>query len=217
MKKILLLLLLLPFTLLSQDSYIIVEAQYDYYGPQESEFYIVNNNGDTIVHHVPTQPGEYYTDTLWINSGSYTAVLLDSWGDGWQTTNFAGYFRIQNDCQGTIVEYICSSTNFFATEVINFNLGPCQPNAPPVVTCVPAKVIINLDQYQSETSWEITDSTGAVVSSGGNYGSSPDYSSITIPVCIPKGNLNFTIYDTYGDGLNGALWQGQDGSYYVVQ
>ena len=216
MKK-LLLLLLLPFTLLSQNSYVIVEAQYDYYGPQESEFYIVNNNGDTIVHHVPTQPGEYYTDTLWINSGSYTAVLLDSWGDGWQTTNFAGYFRIQNDCQGTIVEYICSSTNFFATEVINFNLGPCQPNAPPVVTCVPAKVIINLDQYQSETSWEITDSTGTVVSSGGNYGSSPDYSSITIPVCIPKGDLNFTIYDSYGDGLNGALWQGQDGSYYVVQ
>ena len=60
---------------------------------------------------------------------------------------------------------------------------------------MPAKVIINLDQYQSETSWEITDSTGTVVSSGSGYGSSPDYSSITIPVCIPKGDLNFTIYD----------------------
>ena len=67
-----------------------------------------------------------------------------------------------------------------------------------------AKVIINLDQYQSETSWEITDTNGVVVSSGNNYGSSPDYSSIVIPVCIPKGELNFTIFDTYGDGLNGA-------------
>ena len=216
MKK-LLLLLLLPFTLLSQSSYVIVEAQYDSWGPQESQFYITNNNGDTVLHHVPMVPGEYYLDTLWTNAGSYTAILLDNYGDGWQTSSFAGYFRLQNDCQGTIVEYICSPTNFFATEVINFNLGPCQPNAPPVVTCVPAKVIINLDQYQSETSWEITDSTGTVVSSGGNYGSSPDYSSITIPVCIPKGELNFTILDTYGDGLNGALWQGQDGSYYVVQ
>ena len=56
-----------------------------------------------------------------------------------------------------------------------------------------------------------------VVSAGGNYGSSPDYSSITIPVCIPKGELSFTILDTYGDGLNGALWQGQNGSYYVKQ
>tara|TARA_Y100000593_G_scaffold28692_1_gene57296 strand:- start:1087 stop:3309 length:2223 start_codon:yes stop_codon:yes gene_type:complete len=217
MRKLLLLILLFPLILLSQNSYIIVEAQYDYYGPQESEFYILDSSGDTIVHHIPIQVGEYYTDTIWTNSGSYNAVLLDSWGDGWQTTSFAGYFRIQNDCQGTIVEYICSPTNFFSTEVISFNLGPCQPNAPPVQTCVPAKVIINLDQYQSETSWEITDSTGTVVSSGGNYGSSPDYSSITIPVCIPKGSLNFTIFDTYGDGLNGALWQGQDGSYYVVQ
>ena len=216
MKK-LLLLLLLPFTLLSQNSYFIVEAQYDSWGPQESQFYITNNNGDTILNHVPTVSSEYYLDTLWVDAGSYIAVLLDDYGDGWQTTSFAGYFRIKNDCQDTIVEYICSQTNFFATEVINFNLGPCQPNAPPPQTCVPAKVVINLDQYQSETSWEITDSNGVVVSSGGNYSASPDYSSITIPVCIPKGELNFTIYDSYGDGLNGALWQGQDGSYYVVQ
>jgi len=215
--KKLLLLLLLPFTLLSQNSYFIVEAQYDSWGPQESQFYIINNNSDTILHHVPTVSSEYYLDTLWVNTGSYTVLLLDDYGDGWQTTSFAGYFRIKNDCQDTIVEYICSPTNVFATEIINFNLGPCQPNAPPPQTCVPAKVVINLDQYQSETSWEITDSNGVVVSSGGNYSASPDYSSITIPVCIPKGELNFTIYDSYGDGLNGALWQGQDGSYYVLQ
>ena len=215
--KRLLLLLLLPFTLLSQSSYIIVEAHYDSWGPQESQFYIINSGNDTILHHTPTSPNEYYLDTLFVNANSYFAVLLDSYGDGWQTSSFAGYFRVWNDCQDTIVNYVCSPSNYFATEVINFNLGPCQPNAPPVVTCVPAKVIINLDQYQSETSWEITDSTGIVVSSGSGYGSSPDYSSITIPVCIPKGNLNFTIYDSYGDGLNGALWQGQDGSYFVVQ
>ena len=216
MKK-LLLLLLLPFTLLSQSSYIIVEAHYDSWGPQESQFYIINSGNDTILHHAPTSPNEYYLDTLFVNANSYFAVLLDSYGDGWQTSSFAGYFRVWNDCQDTIINYVCSPTNYFATEVINFNLGPCQPNAPPVVTCAPAKVIINLDQYQSETSWEITDSTGAVVSSGSGYGSSPDYSSITIPVCIPKGDLNFTIYDSYGDGLNGALWQGQDGSYFIVQ
>jgi len=216
MKK-LLLLLLLPFTLLSQTSYIVVEAQYDSWGPQESQFYITNGNNDTILHQVPTAANEYYLDTIWTLVGLHTAILLDSYGDGWQTSSVAGYFRVWNDCQDTIVNYVCSPSNYFATEIINFNLGPCMPNAPPVVTCAPAKVIINLDQYQSETSWEITDSTGTVVSSGSGYGSSPDYSSITIPVCIPKGSLNFTIFDTYGDGLNGALWQGQDGSYFVVQ
>jgi len=88
MKK-LLLLLLLPFTLLSQSSYIIIEAQYDSWAPQESQFYIANNNGDTVLHHVPTTPSEYYLDTLWVNAGSYVAVLLDSYGDGWQTSSFA--------------------------------------------------------------------------------------------------------------------------------
>ena len=217
MKKLLLLLLLIPIFLMGQNSYIVVEAQYDSWGPQESQFYITNNNGDTILHQIPTSPNEYYLDTIWTNAGTHTAILLDSYGDGWQTTSVAGYFRAWNNCQDTMVNYVCSPTNYFATEIINFNVGPCSPNAPPAPACVPAKVIINLDQYQSETSWEITDTNGVVVSSGGGYGSSPDYSSIVVPVCIPKGPLNFTIFDSYGDGLNGALWQGQDGSYYVVQ
>mgnify|MGYP003640686381 FL=1 len=221
MKK-LLLLILLPLTLFSQNSYIVnsyivVEAQYDFYGPTESQFYITNNNGDTILHHVPTLNNEYYIDTLWTNSGLHTAILLDSYGDGWLTSSMSGYFRIWNNCQDTIVEYICSNTNFFATEVINFNLGPCLPNAPPPPPCVLAKVVINLDQFQSETSWEITDTSGNVVSSGSGYGSSSNYSTVVIPVCIPKGDLFFTIYDSYGDGLNGSLWQGQDGSYYIIQ
>ena len=29
--------------------------------------------------------------------------------------------------------------------------------------------------------------------------------------------LQVTMYDSYGDGLNGALWGGLDGSYYVIQ
>ena len=53
--------------------------------------------------------------------------------------------------------------------------------------------------------------------SGSGYGSNPDYATVIIPVCIPKGPLNFTIFDSYGDGLNGAIWQGQDGSYFVKQ
>jgi len=218
MKKVLFILCSLVFQLgVSQNSYIVVEAQFDSYGPAESQFYLTNDNGDTILHHAPTTSNEYYIDTLWTNPGLHTAILLDSYGDGWLTNSMVGSFRVWNNCQDTIVEYICSNTNFFATEVISFNLGPCLPNGPPAPACVPAKVIINLDQFQSETSWEITDTSGNVVSSGSGYGSSPNYAAIVIPVCIPKGDLFFTIYDSYGDGLNGSLWQGQDGSYYVVQ
>jgi len=82
---------------------------------------------------------------------------------------------------------------------------------------VPAEVIINLDQYMSETSWDIRDTSGTIVASDGPYYSAVNYQSMIIPVMIPAGDLVFTIYDSYGDGLNGSLWGGLDGSYYVIQ
>jgi len=83
--------------------------------------------------------------------------------------------------------------------------------------CVPTTIIINLDQYQGETSWDVKDSTGLVVADGSGYWSEPQYGVVTEQRCLPVGNLTFTIYDSYGDGLNGAMWGGLDGSYYVVQ
>jgi len=83
--------------------------------------------------------------------------------------------------------------------------------------CVPTTIIINLDQYQDETYWAIEDTSGNMLAYGSNYGGEPDYASIVEQRCLPPGPLTFTIYDTYGDGLNGAMWGGLDGSYYVVQ
>jgi len=83
--------------------------------------------------------------------------------------------------------------------------------------CVPTTIVINLDQYQSETSWDIKDSTGSIVADGSGYWSQVDYANVLEPRCLPSGPLTFTIYDSYGDGLNGALWGGLDGSYYLIQ
>jgi len=83
--------------------------------------------------------------------------------------------------------------------------------------CVPTDIIINLDQYQSETYWGIYDTSGVLLTYGSNYGSQPDYASVVEQRCLPEGDLIFVIYDSYGDGLNGALWGGLDGSYYLVQ
>ena len=95
----------------------------------------------------------------------------------------------------------------FLLPIITF----AQPN------CVPTTIVINLDQYQSETSWGIYDTSGALLTYGANYGSQPDYASVVEQRCLPEGDLTFIIYDSYGDGLNGALWGGLDGSYYVIQ
>ena len=67
--------------------------------------------------------------------------------------------------------------------------------------CVPTTIIINLDQYQGETSWDVKDSTGLIVADGGMggiYYYEPDYGVVVEQRCLPAGNLTFTIYDSYG-------------------
>ena len=83
--------------------------------------------------------------------------------------------------------------------------------------CVQTFITINLDQYQSETSWDVKDTSGNVIANGGGYWNQADYAFIVEPVCLPVAPLIFTIYDSYGDGLNGSLWGGLDGSYYLIQ
>ena len=213
MKKILLL-LLLPIITFAQKE-VIINIQTDSY-PSETKWVLYDSvyQGDTL-HHVPY--GYYDSsnimniDTVYIPDiiTNISFVMFDSYGDG--ITNGEYYVSI---CGDTIINYPVSTFN---SGLIHNRVVPqCMPQPPPV-QLVPAKVIINLDQYQSETSWDIKDTNGIIYASGGNYNSQPDYATVVIPVQIPKGDLTFTIYDSYGDGLNGGLWQGQDGSYFVKQ
>ena len=211
MKK-LLLLLLLPIITFGQKE-VVIHIKTDSY-PAETKWTLYKDayQGDTIAY-VPyyhyTQANTMNRDTVYMADSitNISFVIFDGYGDG--IVNGEYYVTI---CGDTVVDYPVST---FTTGLIHNRTVPqCMPNPPPGV---PATVIINLDQYQSETSWDIKDTNGTIYASGGSYNSQPDYATVVEPVIIPKGDLIFTIYDTYGDGLNGSLWQGQDGSYYVKQ
>ena len=213
MKKILLL-LLLPILTFAQKE-VIIHIKTDNY-PSETAWTLYKDayQGDTIAY-VPfghySQGGVMNSDTIYMADSitDISFVIWDSYGDG--IINGEYYVVI---CGDTVVNYPTSTFN--QGLIHNRTVPQCMPQPPPL-QLVPAKVIINLDQYQSETSWDIKDTNGIIYALGGNYNAQPDYATIVIPVQIPKGPLVFTIYDTYGDGLNGALWQGQDGSYYLKQ
>ena len=210
-----LLLLLLPILTFAQKE-VIINIQTDSY-PGETKWVLYNvaYQGDTLSH-VPyghyTQSNTMNSDTVYIPDSitDISWVIFDSYGDG--IVNGSYYVSI---CEDTIINYPVST---FTTGLIHNRTVPqCMPNPPPGNPGVPARVVINLDQYQSETSWDIKDTNGVIYASGGNYNAEPDYGTVVKNVIIPKGDLEFTIYDSYGDGLNGSLWQGQDGSYYVIQ
>jgi hypothetical protein len=211
MKNLLLLLLLLPFTLLSQNSWVNFKVEFDHYAPSESNFYVINNsNGDTSIFYQPTTSYEYLDTTLNISAGSYTVYLIDSYGDGWASTNPAS-FKASNNCQGQIINWNPVIGSFFQRDT-TITVLPCPPPA-----CVSTMIYVNLDQYMSETSWDVSDTLGNVIMSGGPYSNAVNYQSIIIPTCLPDKSLVFNMYDSYGDGLAGALWGGQNGSYYLIQ
>lgn len=77
-------------------------------------------------------------------------------------------------------------------------------------------VEIDFDNWPQETSWEIKNDAGAAVASGGPY-PGQNNQSISEPVELETlGCYFFTIYDEYGDGLNGSQWGATDGSANIT-
>ncbi|WP_130733318.1 M4 family metallopeptidase [Flavobacterium sp. J27] len=80
-------------------------------------------------------------------------------------------------------------------------------------TCTNVNINFVFDNYPEETSWQILNSSGQVVESGGTYGSQADGSSLTITKCLDAGCYTFKINDSYGDGICCAYG---NGSYSVT-
>ncbi len=73
-----------------------------------------------------------------------------------------------------------------------------------------ATLTIMTDNYPGETTWDIKDENGITLYSGGPYTSTN--SIFTVGICEPIGCFDFTINDTYGDGICCGYGQG----YYNI-
>ena len=221
MIRVLLLLLLLPIFTFAQKQAVLSLTTDNY--PTETSWCLFADSlyGDTIAS-IDTGdlilPNHNYIDTLYIDNSVNTIVFLirDAFGDG---MNGSYYLSV---CGDTIVNK--PTVNFQSGLYSTRTVPQCLPQPPPPPPipigppiCESTIININLDQYPAETSWDIKDSTGSIVISGGTYGNAPNYQPQFIVNCLPIGELTFTIYDLYGDGVAGSLWGGQDGSYYVIQ
>ena len=97
-------LLLLSFNALAQNSWVRFEVMFDFYGPSESNFFMVSNStGDTAIYVEPTDPYEFLDTILPLDSGYYTVTLSDSYGDGW-TSQQPAWFKMGNLCQGALLD-----------------------------------------------------------------------------------------------------------------
>ncbi len=79
--------------------------------------------------------------------------------------------------------------------------GPSCPACPPCNGST-ITLTITFDNYPEETSWSITNANGGTVASGGTYPNQPDGSTLIENIdCLADGCYDFTILDSYGDGI----------------
>jgi len=67
--------------------------------------------------------------------------------------------------------------------------------------CNDLELNITPDNFASETTWDVKDSAGTVVQSGGPYTDGTAGIPIDETFTLADGSYTFTIYDSYGDGL----------------
>ncbi|MFT5800269.1 MAG: hypothetical protein ACI956_000069 [Nonlabens sp.] len=80
---------------------------------------------------------------------------------------------------------------------------PCQ------TICTDVTLVLNLDNYPKETTWDIKDANNTVVaSSNGNYGGEANGATLTLTECLVDGCYTFTVYDHFGDGICCEYGQG---------
>nr|MBS0037906.1 T9SS type A sorting domain-containing protein [Saprospiraceae bacterium] len=82
-----------------------------------------------------------------------------------------------------------------------------------VVAETPFTLTIVLDDYPNETSWDIVDATGEVLFSEGPYSGQQPGSTVVENFCLEEVCYDFTIYDSYGDGICCAFG---NGSYELI-
>jgi hypothetical protein len=67
--------------------------------------------------------------------------------------------------------------------------------------CEPLALVITLDDYGSETSWELLNEEGELVAEGGDYEDFADGTQVSEEFCLPPGCYSLVVYDAAYDGL----------------
>ena len=108
--------------------------------------------------------------------------------------------------------YDCDNEVLGCTDpgALNYNADATINDGSCTYPCVDVTVTVLTDNYPSETTWTITDASGATVMSGGPYATSG--TTYTETACLEVGCLNLNFFDSFGDGICCAYG---NGSYSV--
>ena len=227
MKKLVLLLLLIPQLLTAQNSWFNLEVQFDQFGPSES-FMLISQAGDTLVNHTPTIPNEFFQTYVPCDSGDVNISLFDSFGDGWgpSINGIVSNITIENSCQGVILD-LDADFPFTQYDTI-VNLLPCPP---PILGCMDSSAL----NYDATATFDdgscifptpISGCLNPLSTNFNPWATVDDYSCLLGPSSCPPGQSSIQILFTpdqwpqetswivYGD--SGMVCEASQGTYSGV-
>ncbi len=135
-------------------------------------------------------------------------------GSAAQTYNWTGSLASTQNTIITLPSVTSTAGAYtFTATVSNPNSGTDQNTANDSqtsnFTVIPSGEQVTLtiltDCYGSEVTWDIIDASSNVMASGGPYADVVGGQNEVETICLANGCYTFNIYDSYGDGLNGAI------------
>lgn len=125
--------------------------------------------------------------TVCLPEGCYTMQLFDSFGDGW---NGAG-FTVSVLATGAVISSGTLNTGY--SGIANVSVaGGCDPPG-----CSGYTLQVTAGTFPTEISWNLV-GPSSIVASGG--------APTTVSVCLAEGCHSMQLFDSFGDGWNGATW-----------
>jgi len=199
---------------------LIIDVHTDYYASETSWIIEELFTGIEIKSPTYNENNNRYKQQICLPDGDHRFTMYDSFGDG-MNFFYDGLYSLTYN--GIVI--IDSNGQFDKEEVTVFN----QESTQPASRCDGRgnTLIVDLvtDAYAHETKWDIVQTrTGQVINSPDTINSS--YHSYEL--CIPDGIHTFTIYDTFGDGLesplgsysltyNGEIIKEYDGTFFAAE
>jgi subtilisin family serine protease len=157
-----------------------------------------------------------------------SCVINYNWGGANQIFNWTGNLATGSTVNVTLPQVTIPNGNYTFTSFTTLPNGNIDQNptndASETALLVDnngQSVTLNVitDCWGSETTWQVVnDDNNQVVASGGPYADGQPLGSNIHSFCLPTGCYTFTIFDSYGDGMNGAQWQScsVNGNYFMT-
>ncbi|MGC6515746.1 MAG: MopE-related protein, partial [Myxococcota bacterium] len=150
-----------------------------------------------------------YGGVLGLNPGTYTVTLTDDFGDGW---NGAALTMTDSDGSTLMLDAVTLETGSETTFTVTTECPAVPDTSTPVDTFDSATVDTAPDgcdvdfelfggSFGTEVSWAVLDEFGNQVFFGDGYTSNATFSGA---FSVPSGLYTVEMYDSWGDGWNGA-------------